>query len=618
MQANQLPGAGLHGVPTVTPGGPQNTKPPLYEGGWCGRIQNGPFPFYQIINFDGSIAGLRPPFHQQQLDATPSYLPASSATNTSRYPAVYSDLPSPGLPYTMSTAVEHRVRPQQLGVTLNPQHSHAPRSRPAHNGRLLGSPEVIVISDSEDEPQHDDDEDPECRRHDSSATLSTASSKKRAFLHDSTPLSQASSHSPPLGNKRRKNLSTVSTVTHPSLPGPSAVPKPIVKPRDVVVPIIPDAIRVPVSEHDDDDGHYKVAANTEFAHRFHISRILGQGTFGKVVAAYDRQSRSYCAIKIIRSVQKYRDASRIELRVLATLAKYDRANSHRCIHLRECFDYRNHICIVTDLLGMSIYDFMKSNNFVPFPGAHIQSFARQLLTSVAFLHDLGLVHTDLKPENILLSDSTSDPRPYPGRPISAVNTPSNKKTAPKVRNVLRDTHIHLIDFGSAIFDDEYHSSVVSTRHYRAPEIILATGWSFPCDMWSIGCILVELCTGQALFQTHDNLEHLALMEKILDKPIDRDYALRAAANSTGSKYLSPRDGQVLYPSPETRPSSNKYVKSVKTLSQLVKQVPNYRRNKLFWDDFQDLLSGMFEYDPRRRTTAKDALRHRWFLDTISD
>ncbi len=114
-----------------------------------------------------------------------------------------------------------------------------------------------------------------------------------------------------------------------------------------------------------------------------ICRLLGQGTFGKVVEAYDRRKRTRCAIKIIRSVQKYRDASRIELRVLATLASNDRENKNRCIHLRDCFDFRNHICIVTDLLGQSVFDFLKSNNFVPFPNSHIQSFARQLFTSVA-------------------------------------------------------------------------------------------------------------------------------------------------------------------------------------------------------------------------------------------
>lgn len=86
--------------------------------------------------------------------------------------------------------------------------------------------------------------------------------------------------------------------------------------------------------------------------------------------------------------------------------------------------------------------------------------------------------------------------------------------------MLLDTEIRLIDFGSATFQDEYHSSVVSTRHYRAPEIILGLGWSYPCDIWSIGCILVEFFTGDALFQTHDNLEHLAMMEAVVDARVD--------------------------------------------------------------------------------------------------
>lgn len=114
-----------------------------------------------------------------------------------------------------------------------------------------------------------------------------------------------------------------------------------------------------------------------------IIRLLGQGTFGKVVEAYDKQKKTRCAVKIIRSVQKYRDASRIELRVLSTLSSNDKTNRNKCIHLRDCFDFRNHICIVTDLLGQSVFDFLKGNGFVPFPSSQIQNFARQLFTSVA-------------------------------------------------------------------------------------------------------------------------------------------------------------------------------------------------------------------------------------------
>lgn len=80
---------------------------------------------------------------------------------------------------------------------------------------------------------------------------------------------------------------------------------------------------------------------------------------------------------------------------------------------------------------------------------------------------------------------------------------------------MKSTDIRLIDFGSATFDHEHHSTIVSTRHYRAPEVILELGWAQPCDVWSIGCIMFELYLGITLFQTHDNREHLAMMERIL-------------------------------------------------------------------------------------------------------
>ena len=143
-----------------------------------------------------------------------------------------------------------------------------------------------------------------------------------------------------------------------------------------------------------------------------MDKLLGQGTFGKVVKAVDRRRGNECvAIKIIRSVQKYRDASKIELRVLRTLQANDEKNRNRCIHLRDCFDYRGHICIVMDLLGQSVFDFLKGNNFVPFPNSQIQNFARQLFTSVACKLPLGL--GALQQTSPLLMACVSPPRPQP-------------------------------------------------------------------------------------------------------------------------------------------------------------------------------------------------------------
>ncbi|KAI9818628.1 MAG: dual specificity protein kinase kns1 [Thelocarpon impressellum] len=390
-------------------------------------------------------------------------------------------------------------------------------------------------------------------------------------------------------------------------------PKPPIKAKEVYVAVAHDNSYMKHQKVDDEDGHYIVVPDSELTERYHISRLLGQGTFGKVVEAYDKRKRTRCAIKIIRSVQKYRDASRIELRVLSTLSSNDRQNKNKCIHLRDCFDYRNHICIVTDLLGQSVFDFLKSNQFVPFPNSQIQSFARQLLTSVAFLHDLNLIHTDLKPENILLVENAYQTFTY-NRQIPSSSTTISRQA--RHRKVLLDTEIRLIDFGSATFDDEYHSSVVSTRHYRAPEIILGLGWSYPCDIWSIGCILVEFFTGDALFQTHDNLEHLAMMESICGGKIDAKLIREVQASNKrhsnpAAKYFV-RGHRLDYPNAETPKASKKYVKAMKRLHEIIPPSNNF--NKMFLD----LLRKIFLYDPKARITAKDALKHPWFKESTMD
>lgn len=91
------------------------------------------------------------------------------------------------------------------------------------------------------------------------------------------------------------------------------------------------------------------------------------------------------------------------------------------------------------------------------------------------------MHTDLKPENILLEDT--DSVIVPNR-VSLVLRLLESRLTPPIsqrnmnRKILRNTNIQLIDFGSATFDKEYHAQIVSTRHYRAPEIILSAYSAF--------------------------------------------------------------------------------------------------------------------------------------------
>jgi dual-specificity kinase len=346
---------------------------------------------------------------------------------------------------------------------------------------------------------------------------------------------------------------------------------------------------------DDKEGHFIPRSGEYVTSRYKILRLLGQGTFGKVVECYDKKLRKYVAIKIIRAIQKYRDASQIEIRVLRTLRENDPNNENKCIHLLDTFNFKNHVCIVSELLGKSVFDFIKDNNFQPFPALHIWKFAKQLLQSVAFLHRLSLVHTDLKPENILLVNSEAG--------VVATSRRANAKR----RNVLLNTEIRLIDFGSATFNEEFHSSVVSTRHYRAPEIILSMGWSFPCDVWSIGCILVEFFTGEALFQTHDNLEHLAMMEAVLGVMPD-DYRRKA---ETYKPELF-RNGALNYPNPDTTRSSRKYVRGMKKLQDIITTPNNSANYAKHNSRLLHLLRQLLEFDPNKRIKVADALKHPYF------
>ncbi|CAO1638699.1 unnamed protein product [Sympodiomycopsis kandeliae] len=348
----------------------------------------------------------------------------------------------------------------------------------------------------------------------------------------------------------------------------------------------------------DNEGHFIVREGDYISdprggdNRFKILSQLGQGTFGKVVECYDRLQRRYVAIKVIRAVQKYRDASQIEIRVLKTLSENDPHNENKCIHLLDTFSYRNHVCIVSELLGKSVFDFLKDNSFLAFPPTHIWSFAKSLLKSVAFLHNLNLVHTDLKPENILLVNSEYDWQM------------TSKRANARRKKVLKDTDIRLIDFGSATFNEEYHSQVVSTRHYRAPEIILNMGWSYPCDAWSIGCILIEFYTGDALFQTHDNLEHLAMMEQVLGPMPD---SFRRKAETYKADYF--RYGRLDFPNSETPKNSKKYVAGMKRLNDIVSKAVAWKKHN---DRFLHLLKRLLEFDPSKRIKVADALCHPYF------
>ncbi|PON64289.1 GPCR kinase [Parasponia andersonii] len=351
----------------------------------------------------------------------------------------------------------------------------------------------------------------------------------------------------------------------------------------------------PPWREDDKDGHYMFALGENLTSRYKILRKIGEGTFGQVLECWDRETKEMVAIKVVRSIKKYREAAMIEIDVLHLLGKYDRTGS-RCVQIRNWFDYRNHICIVFEMLGPSLYDFLRKNNYRSFPVDLVRELGRQLLECVAFMHDMRLIHTDLKPENILFVSP------------EYIKVPDYKVTSRSPREGIfhkrlpKSSAIKVIDFGSTAYEHQEHNYIVSTRHYRAPEVILGLGWSFPCDLWSVGCILVELCSGEALFQTHENLEHLAMMERVLG-PLPQHMLKRA--DHYVDKYV--KRGRLDWPEGAASCESIEAVLKLPRLQNLIMQHVDHSAGDLI-----DLLQGLLRYDPVHRLTAREALRHPFF------
>ncbi|KAG7993249.1 hypothetical protein I3843_02G169300 [Carya illinoinensis] len=312
-----------------------------------------------------------------------------------------------------------------------------------------------------------------------------------------------------------------------------------------------------------------IVLNTVVAGRYYVSEYLGSAAFSNVVQAHDLHTGMDVCLKIIKNNKDFFDQSLDEIKLLKLVNKHDPADERHILRLYDFFYHREHLIIVCELLRTNLYEFQKfiqeSGGEAYFTLSRLQVITRQCLEALEYLHHLGIIHCDLKPENILIK--------------------SYKRCEVKV-----------IDLGSSCFETDNLCLYVQSRSYRAPEVILGLPYDQRIDIWSLGCILAELCSGEVLFPNDSIVMILARMIGMLGS-IDQEMLVQGQETH---KYfteeydlycINEETDQLEYIIPES--SSLEHRLQVNDIG------------------FIDFVKNLLEINPQRRPTAVEALEHPW-------
>uniref|UniRef100_A0A6Q2Y120 non-specific serine/threonine protein kinase n=1 Tax=Esox lucius TaxID=8010 RepID=A0A6Q2Y120_ESOLU len=327
---------------------------------------------------------------------------------------------------------------------------------------------------------------------------------------------------------------------------------------------------------------------------YEVLEFLGRGTFGQVVKCWKRGTNEIVAIKILKNHPSYARQGQIEVSILARLST-ESADDYNFVRAYECFQHKNHTCLVFEMLEQNLYDFLKQNKFSPLPLKYIRPVLQQVATALMKLKSLGLIHADLKPENIMLVDPSR--QPY---------------------------RVKVIDFGSASHVSKaVCSTYLQSRYYRAPEIILGLPFCEAIDMWSLGCVIAELFLGWPLYPGASEYDQIRYISQTQGLPAE--YLLSAGTKTTrffnrdtdSTNYplwrmKTPEDheGETAIKSKEAR----KYIFNCLDDMAQVNMTADLEGSDMLAEkadrrEFIDLLTKMLTIDADKRITPIESLNH---------
>lgn len=326
-----------------------------------------------------------------------------------------------------------------------------------------------------------------------------------------------------------------------------------------------------------DKGRYRWVVGDHLNYRYEIKKYLGGGTYGEVLQAVDHKFDSLVAIKMLNNYTSISKHIMTEYHVVDRI-NTNYPNSPYFIRNIDNFKFRNHFCMVFELLGDSAYELYDEITFRENEDK-LKVYVSEILKGLVLLHSIGIIHNDMKPDNLLLEQK------------NALNPDAHRM-------------IKIMDFGLScvlgaklIKCPDYY---VQTRYYRSPEVIFAIPYTQASDLWSLGVIIGEMFRGtEFIFGESEPDQLAAIMENIGLPPVymleqsDRKHIYYEAVCYVTEKGFHRRP----------------YRKSITKTLQL---------NSPEHDLLMDFLKRLLKWDPDKRLTAEEALNHPWITGKIED
>ncbi|CAK7263294.1 Serine/threonine protein kinase [Sporothrix epigloea] len=351
-------------------------------------------------------------------------------------------------------------------------------------------------------------------------------------------------------------------------------------------------LRGPSSQH--------IANTMALEERFEVLKEIGDGSFGSVVLARVRGAGSNVArrgtVIAIKTMKKTFQSFTpcLELRevvFLRTLPPHQHLVPALDIFL-DPFSKKLHICM--EFMEGNLYQLMKARDHKCLDNASVKSILFQIMQGLEHIHAHSFFHRDIKPENILVTSSGHQETSNSFRRYSSLVTPPSTPPSYTVK---------IADFGLA---RETHSKLpyttyVSTRWYRAPEVLLRAGeYSAPVDIWAVGAMAVEVATLKPLFPGVNEVDQLWRVCEIMGSP--GNWYNKAGQRVGGGEWRegSRLAGKLGFSFPKMAPHA---MDTILKLPQWPASLSHFVTWCLMWD-------------PKTRPTSKQALAHEYFADAV--